>query len=54
MRRVQPELTVVGNLASERVAAHAGFDVVAVDEAHAYGVTPGMSYAAHIWERGRG
>ena len=46
-------VTMVGNLASERVAAHAGFEVVAVDEAHAHGVAPGSSYPARIWERCR-
>jgi RimJ/RimL family protein N-acetyltransferase len=47
-------VTMAGNRASERVAALAGFDLAAVDAAHAYGVAAGMSYPAHIWERRRG
>lgn len=46
-------VTVVGNLASEGVAAHAGFKVLAVDERHAHGVAAGESYPARIWERRR-
>ena len=44
-------ITMVGNGASERVAAKAGFQVIGTDEAHRFGVGPGASYAVRIWER---
>jgi RimJ/RimL family protein N-acetyltransferase len=46
-------ITMVGNVASERVAAKAGFEVTGTDDAHRFGVGPGASYAVRVWERRR-
>lgn len=44
-------VTMIGNVASERVAQRASFAVVGEDPHHAYGVRDGTRYGVKFWQR---
>lgn len=44
-------VTMIGNVASERVAQRASFALVGEDPHHAYGIRDGAPYGVKFWER---